>query len=83
MRKILNLFLIVFISTFIIGIFESCSYVPECTQLQDLKAEVKLLESQVKTKQEENSELKKRIASIDEKITKVLKDFSEVRERCP
>ncbi|MBL7105934.1 MAG: hypothetical protein ISS18_16535 [Bacteroidales bacterium] len=71
------------ISTFIIGIFESCSPVHESTQLQDLKDEVKLLESQVKAKQEDNSKLKERIVALDEKITMVLKDFAEVKERCP
>jgi len=83
MRKILNLFSIMIISTFIIGVFESCTHVNESTQLQDLKAEVILLESQVKTKQEDNSKLKERITWHDEMITKFLKGIEEVKERCP
>jgi outer membrane murein-binding lipoprotein Lpp len=83
MRKILNLFSIMIISTFIIGVFESCGHVHESTQLQDLKAEVILLESQVNAKQEDNTKLKERIAWHDEKITEVLKGINELKERCP
>ncbi|MBL7129050.1 MAG: hypothetical protein ISS16_08710 [Ignavibacteria bacterium] len=83
MGKLLNLFLVMLIMTFFIGVIERCSPIHESTQLQDLKAELQLLESQVKTKQEENSKLKKRVAEIDKNITNVLTDFAEVRERCP
>ncbi len=83
MGKLLNLFLVMLIMTFFIGVIERCSPIHESTQLQDLKAELQLLESQVKTKQEENSKLQKQIEEIDKKIKNVQTDFVEVKERCP
>jgi septal ring factor EnvC (AmiA/AmiB activator) len=52
-------------------------------QLNDLKAEVESLQSQVNAKQDEKSQLQKQIADKDAKIKQYLDDIAAVQKRCP
>jgi len=86
MSKIKNIFFLLLAASFICSV-AGCGYSLSedelLQQLHDLKAEVELLESEVKTKKEGNSKLKERIAELDEKIAKVSKDYEVIQERCP
>ena len=52
-------------------------------QLNDLRAEVESLQSQVNAKQDEKSQLERQVADKDAKIKQYLNDMASVRQRCP
>ncbi len=52
-------------------------------QLNDLRAEVESLQSQVNAKQNEKSQLERQIADKDAKIKQYLNDIAAVQKRCP
>ena len=52
-------------------------------QLNDLRAEVESLQSQVNAKQDEKSQLERQIADKDAKIKQYLNDIAAVQKRCP
>ena len=77
------LMLIMFSSTIVIT---GCSSGPDDEQIQqlnDLKAEVESLQSQVNAKMDEKSQLQKQIADKDAKIKQYQNDMDAVRKRCP
>ena len=52
-------------------------------QLNDLRAEVESLQSQVNAKQDEKSQLERQVADKDAKIKQYLNDIAAVKQRCP
>ncbi len=67
-------------------ILTGCSSGPsdeQIQQLNDLKAEVESLQSQVNAKMDEKSQLQKQIADKDAKIKQYQNDMDAVRKRCP
>jgi septal ring factor EnvC (AmiA/AmiB activator) len=52
-------------------------------QLNDLRAEVESLQSQVNAKQDEKSQLERQIADKDAKIKQYMNDIAAVQKRCP
>ena len=85
MVKIKNLFFILLASAFISGMAGCGGGVSEeqMQALNDLKAEVESLQSQVNAKQDEKSQLQKQIADKDAKIKQYLDDIAAVKKRCP
>lgn len=67
-------------------VLTGCSSGPDEEQMQqlnDLKAEVESLQSQVNAKMDEKSQLQKQIADKDAKIKQYQNDMDAVRKRCP
>ncbi|MFC2093664.1 hypothetical protein ACFLSV_07175 [Bacteroidota bacterium] len=86
MVKIKNMFFILLASAFITGMVAGCGGgvdEEQMQQLNDLKAEVESLQSQVNSKQDEKSQLQKQIADKDAKIKQYLDDIAAVQKRCP
>lgn len=69
-------------STFLVGCGGGVSE-EQMQQLNDLKAEVESLQSQVNAKQNEKSQLERQVADKDAKIRQYLNDISAVNQRCP
>ena len=68
------------------AVLTGCSSGPDEEQMQqlnDLKAEVESLQSQVNAKMDEKSQLQKQIADKDAKIKQYQNDMDAVRKRCP
>lgn len=79
-----SLLVLILMSTSII--LTGCSSGPsdeQIQQLNDLKAEVESLQSQVNAKMDEKSQLQKQIADKDAKIKQYQNDMDAVRKRCP
>jgi septal ring factor EnvC (AmiA/AmiB activator) len=85
MAKIKNMFFILLAAAFISGMVGCGGGVSEeqMQQLNDLKAEVESLQSQVNAKQDEKSQLQKQIADKDAKIKQYQNDIASVKKRCP
>jgi len=85
MAKIKNMFFILLAAAFISGMAGCGGGVDEeqMQALNDLKAEVESLQSQVNAKQDEKSQLQKQIADKDAKIKQYLDDIASVQKRCP
>ncbi|KXK04117.1 MAG: hypothetical protein WBP57_02620 [Ignavibacteria bacterium] len=69
-------------STFLVGCGGGVSE-EQMQQLNDLKAEVESLQSQVNAKQNEKSQLERQVADKDAKIRQYLNDIDAVKKRCP
>ena len=83
-----NLFLTLIIAAFISGsvFMTGCGggvSEEQMQQLNDLRAEVESLQSQVNAKQDEKSQLERQIADKDAKIKQYLNDIAAVQKRCP
>ena len=83
-----NLFLTLIIAAFISGsvFMTGCGggvSEEQMQQLNDLRAEVESLQSQVNAKQNEKSQLERQIADKDAKIKQYLNDIAAVKQRCP
>ena len=83
-----NLFLTLIIAAFISGsvFMTGCGggvSEEQMQQLNDLRAEVESLQSQVNAKQNEKSQLERQIADKDAKIKQYLNDIAAVKSRCP
>jgi septal ring factor EnvC (AmiA/AmiB activator) len=88
MAKSKNLFLSLLIAAFISGtmFMTGCGggvSEEQMQQLNDLRAEVESLQSQVNAKQDEKSQLERQIADKDAKIKQYLNDIAAVQSRCP
>jgi len=88
MAKSKNLFLSLLIAAFISGtmFMTGCGggvSEEQMQQLNDLRAEVESLQSQVNAKQDEKSQLERQIADKDAKIRQYLNDIAAVQKRCP
>jgi septal ring factor EnvC (AmiA/AmiB activator) len=88
MAKSKNLFLSLLIAAFISGtmFMTGCGggvSEEQMQQLNDLRAEVESLQSQVNAKQDEKSQLERQIADKDAKIKQYLNDIAAVQKRCP
>ena len=88
MAKSKNLFLSLLIAAFISGtmFMTGCGggvSEEQMQQLNDLRAEVESLQSQVNAKQDEKSQLERQIADKDAKIKQYLNDIAAVQRRCP
>lgn len=88
MAKSKNMFMALFMavlfagSTFLVGCGGGVSE-EQMQQLNDLKAEVESLQSQVNAKQNEKSQLERQVADKDAKIRQYLNDIAAVKQRCP
>lgn len=79
MAKIKNMFFVLLTFAFLTGLIAGCGggvSEEQLQQLNDLKAEVESLQSQVNAKESEKSQLQKQIADKDAKI----KDFQKQME---
>ena len=88
MAKSKNLFLSLLLAAFISGtmFLTGCGggvSEEQMQQLNDLRAEVESLQSQVNAKQDEKSQLERQIADKDAKIKQYLNDIAAVQRRCP
>jgi septal ring factor EnvC (AmiA/AmiB activator) len=88
MAKSKNLFLSLLIAAFISGsiFMTGCGggvSEEQMQQLNDLRAEVESLQSQVNAKQDEKSQLERQIADKDAKIKQYMNDIAAVQKRCP
>ena len=88
MAKSKNLFTSLLIAAFISGtmFMTGCGggvSEEQMQQLNDLRAEVESLQSQVNAKQDEKSQLERQIADKDAKIRQYLNDIAAVQKRCP
>ena len=88
MAKSKNLFLSLLIAAFISGtaFLTGCGggvSEEQLQQLNDLRAEVESLQSQVNAKQDEKSQLERQIADKDAKIKQYMNDIAAVQRRCP
>ena len=88
MAKRKNLFLSLILAAFISGsvFMTGCGggvSEEQMQQLNDLRAEVESLQSQVNAKQDEKSQLERQIADKDAKIKQYLNDIAAVQKRCP
>lgn len=82
MAKIKSMFLVLLTAAFIAGCGGGVSE-EQLQQLNDLKAEVESLQSQVNSKQDEKAQLQKQIADKDAKIKSYQNDIDAVKKRCP
>jgi septal ring factor EnvC (AmiA/AmiB activator) len=88
MAKTKNLLFVLLAALMMTGsvIITGCSSGPseeQMQQLNDLKAEVESLNSQVSSKNDEKSSLQRQIADKDSKIKGYMNDMDAVKKRCP
>jgi len=84
MARIKNMFFVLLTVAFLSGIIAGCGGVSEeqLKQLNDLKAEVEPLQSQVNAKEGERSSLLKQIADKDAKIKDFQKQMDAAKSNC-
>jgi len=84
MARIKNMFFVLLTVAFLSGIIAGCGGVSEeqLKQLNDLKAEVESLQSQVNAKEGERSSLLKQIADKDAKIKDFQKQMDAAKSNC-
>jgi septal ring factor EnvC (AmiA/AmiB activator) len=82
MAKFKTLFFVLLTAAFLSGCGGGVSE-EQMQQLNDLKAEVESLQSQVNQKNDEKSQLQKQIADKDAKIKSYQNDIDAVKKRCP
>ncbi|MBN8568694.1 MAG: hypothetical protein J0M18_03600 [Ignavibacteria bacterium] len=88
MAKTKNLLFVLLAALMMTGsvVITGCSSGPseeQMQQLNDLKAEVESLSSQVSSKNDEKSSLQRQIADKDSKIKQYMNDMDAVKKRCP
>jgi septal ring factor EnvC (AmiA/AmiB activator) len=88
MAKSKNLFMILLTAVLLSGsaLLTGCGggvSEEQMQQLNDLRAEVESLQSQVNAKQDEKSSLERQVADRDAKIRQYLNDIDAVKRRCP
>jgi outer membrane murein-binding lipoprotein Lpp len=88
MAKTKNLLFVLLAALMMTGsvVITGCSSGPseeQMQQLNDLKAEVESLSSQVSSKNDEKSSLQRQIADKDSKIKGYMNDMDAVKKRCP
>ncbi|MFZ4591209.1 MAG: hypothetical protein ACOYN6_09445 [Ignavibacteria bacterium] len=84
MARIKNMFFVLLTVAFLSGLIAGCGGVSEeqLKQLNDLKAEVESLQSQVNAKEGERSSLLKQIADKDAKIKDFQKQTDVAKANC-
>lgn len=84
MARIKNMFFVLLTVAFLSGLVAGCGGVSEeqLKQLNDLKAEVEALQSQVNAKEGERSSLLKQIADKDAKIKDFEKQTDQAKANC-
>jgi septal ring factor EnvC (AmiA/AmiB activator) len=84
MARIKNMFFVLLTVAFLSGIIAGCGGVSEeqLKQLNDLKAEVESLQSQVNAKEGERTSLLKQIADKDAKIKDFQKQMDAAKANC-
>lgn len=84
MARIKNMFFVLLTVAFLSGLIAGCGGVSEeqLKQLNDLKAEVESLQSQVNAKEGERSSLLKQIADKDAKIKDYQKQTEQAKANC-
>ncbi|MFA5012587.1 MAG: hypothetical protein WC644_11630 [Ignavibacteria bacterium] len=84
MARIKNMFFVLLTVAFLSGLIAGCGGVSEeqLKQLNDLKAEVESLQSQVNAKEGERSSLLKQIADKDAKIKDFQKQTDQAKANC-
>jgi septal ring factor EnvC (AmiA/AmiB activator) len=88
MAKSKNLFMILLTALMLTGsvVMTGCGggvSEEQMQQLNDLRAEVESLQSQVNARQDEKSSLERQVADRDAKIRQYLSDIDAVKRRCP
>lgn len=85
MARIKNMFFVLLTVAFLSGLIAGCGggvSEEQLKQLNDLKAEVESLQSQVNAKEGEKSSLQKQIADKDAKIKDFQKQMDAARANC-
>ncbi|MCX6157066.1 MAG: hypothetical protein NTY74_03700 [Ignavibacteriae bacterium] len=84
MARIKNMFFVLLTVAFLSGLIAGCGGVSEeqLKQLNDLKAEVELLQSQANAKEAERTSLLKQIADKDAKIKDFQKQTDQAKANC-
>lgn len=84
MARIKNMFFVLLTVAFLSGLIAGCGGVSEeqMKELNDLKAEVESLQSQVNAKEGERSSLLKQIADKDAKIKDFQKQTDQAKANC-
>jgi outer membrane murein-binding lipoprotein Lpp len=84
MAKIKNMFFVLLTVAFLSGMIAGCGGVSEeqMKQLNDLKAEVESLQSQVNAKESERNALLKQITEKDAKIKDYMKQCDQAKTNC-
>lgn len=84
MAKIKNMFFVLLTVMFLSGIIAGCGGVSEeqMKQLNDLKAEVESLQSQVNAKESEQAQLMKQVADKEAKIKDYQKQTEQAKANC-
>ncbi len=85
MAKLRNMFFLVLTFAFLSGLIVGCGggvSEEQMKQLNDLKAEVESLQSQVSAKESEKAQLQKQIADKDAKIKDFQKQTEQAKANC-
>ena len=84
MAKFKNMFFVLLTVLFLSGIIAGCGGVSEeqMKQLNDLKAEVESIQSQVNAKESEQAQLMKQIADKEAKIKDYQKQTEQAKANC-